>query len=377
MDISPIETLLFASADYQDRDEDRTGLALGSLGWMARLGRRDALAVMRRYVEVGWNWEWALGDLTWPTPVGLDGLDDVVSSRCDSIEELARAFPWRLDAVWAEWKRTKPRFAEAFALQREWRREQVERRRDLLDLSTEELLARREISALRHRTGTADKEVLHQAARGEVDQVRHDALKVLGWQRDINVFDAAEAEVRRNPDREWPPNAGSMALWSLMKVAPIARVRRWIGETGRPGELALHMVALWPTEGDAPLLRSALNDFADDDLLYSVCDAVDGLAKLRDRDAVPQFELIFADTTYSLLRHRAARALAATSTTFAEGLAIECLWDCEEQTRRVGCVTSSWTSSDARQRLTELAADRLQDRGIRSTATRRLRALTV
>jgi len=126
MDISPIETLLFASADYQDRDEDRTGLALGSLGWMARLGRRDALAVMRRYVEVGWNWEWALGDLTWPTPVGLDGLDDVVSSRCDSIEELARAFPWRLDAVWAEWKRTKPRFAEAFALQREWRREQVE-----------------------------------------------------------------------------------------------------------------------------------------------------------------------------------------------------------------------------------------------------------
>jgi len=137
------------------------------------------------------------------------------------------------------------------------------------------------------------------------------------------------------------------------------------------------MVALWPTEGDAPLLRSALNDFADDDLLYSVCDAVDGLAKLRDRDAVPQFELIFADTTYSLLRHRAARALAATSTTFAEGLAIECLWDCEEQTRRVGCVTSSWTSSDARQRLTELAADRLQDRGIRSTATRRLRALTV
>jgi len=377
LDISPIETLLFASADHQDRNEDRTGLALSTLGWMARLGRKDALAAVRRYVEVGWNWEWAIGDLAWPTPVGLDGLDEVVSSRCNSVEELARAFPWHLDAAWAEWKRTNPRIAEAFALQREWRREHEERQRALLELSTEELLVRREISALRHRTGTADKEILHQAARGDVAQVRHDALKVLGWQRDMNVFDAAEVELRRNPDADWPPNAGSMALWSLMKVAPIARVRRWLSESGRPGELALQMVALWPTEGDAPLLRSALDDFADDDRLYNVCDAVDGLAKLRDRDAVPQLELIFQETTYSLLRHRAARALAATSTTFAEGLAVECLWDCEEQTRSVGCATSSWTSSDARQRLGELAADRLQDRGIRSTAARRLRALTV
>jgi hypothetical protein len=377
LDISPIETLLFATTDHQDRDEDRTGLPLGTLGWMARLGRRDALVVVRRYIEVGWSWEWAIGDLAWPTPVGLDGLDEVVSSRCNSIEELARAFPWRLDAVWAEWKRINPRFAEAFALQREWRREQEERRRALRELSTEELLARREISVLRDRTSAADKQVLHEAARGDADQMRHDALKVLGWQRDMNVFDAAEAELRRNPDRDWPPNAGSMALWDLMKVAPIARVRGWLGENGRPGELALHMVALWPTEGDAPLLRSALDDFADDDLLYGVCDVVDGLAKLRDRDAVPQLELIFAETTYSYLRHRAARALAAISTTFAEGLALECLWDCEEQTRTVGCATSSWTSSEARQRLAELAADGLQARRIRSTAARRLRALTV
>ncbi len=207
--------------------------------------------------------------------------------------------------------------------------------------------------------------------------MRHDALKVLGWQHDMNVFDAAEAELRRNPDRDWPPNAGSMALWGLMKVAPIARVRGWVGEDGRPGELALHMVALWPTDGDAPLLRSALDDFADDDRLYGVCDAVDGLAKLRDRDAVPQLERIFAEATYSYLRHRAARALAATSTTFAEDLAVECLWDCEEQTRKVGCATSSWASSEARLRMGELAADRLQDRGVRSTAARRLRALKV
>jgi len=377
LDITPVEAFLFAPADHQDRDEDRTGLALGTLGWMARLGRRDALAILRRYIEVGWNWEWALSDLARPVPVGVEGLDEVVSSRCNSIEELARAFPFHLDTTWAEWKRTNPRFAEAHALKRRWIQEGDDRRRALSELPTEELLARREVSALRQRTGAHDKEVLHRAARGSAEQIRHDALKVLGWQRDVNVFDAAEAELRRLPDREWPPNAGWMALWNLMRVAPIARVRTWVGEPGRPGELALRMVALWPTQGDAPLLRAALEDYADEDLLYRVCDAVDGLAKLRDRDAAPQLERVFAGTTYSYLRHRAARALAVISTSFAEGLGVECMWDCEEQTRRVGCATASWTSSDVRHRLRELATDSLQGRGVRSTAARRVRALTV
>jgi hypothetical protein len=373
LDISPVEASLYTPAEEEDRD-DATVLALGTLAWMARLGRRDAVAVLRRYVETGRNWDDAIDFMSNPTPVGLDGLEQIVCSRATSVDELARAMPWRPELPWTGWAKTSPKIAQAFALQREWAAEQKERRRTLRELPTQELLARREVILLRERTAAADKLILHEATRRGSAQERRDALRVLGWQRDTDVFDAAESELR-NADDDF--NAGSFALFQLLRVAPIARIRGWIGEEGRQGQIALHMVGVWPTQDDGPLLRSVLDHLGDDDWLYRVGDAVDGLAKLREREAVPALEHVFAETTYSYLRHRVARALAATSNTFADGFAVECLWDCEPATRRVGCATSAWTSIEVRERLAELAADPLGDRRVRSTAARRLRALEI
>lgn len=372
LDISPVEGSLYSPAE-EDRD-DATVLALGTLAWMARLGRRDAVAALRRYIETGRNWDDAIDFMSDPTPVGLEGLEQIVCSRATSVDELARAMPWRPDAPWTAWAKTSPKIAQAFARKSEWAAEQKERKRSLRELPTQELLARREVTLLRERTAASDKLILHEATWRGSGEERRDALKVLGWQRDTEVFDAAEAELR-NADGDF--NAGWFALFQLLKVSPIARIRDWIGEKGRPGQIALHMVAMWPTPGDGPLLRSVLNHLGDDDWLYRVCDSVDGLARLREREAVPELERVFTETTYSYLRHRAARALAATSTTFADGFAVECLWDCEPATRRVGGATSTWTSIAVRERLAELAADRLEERRVRSTAARRLRALEI
>ncbi len=381
LDIGGIEPFLFAAPREDDPDPSDAELGLGALAWMGRLGRRDAVAMLQRYVESGTYWESAVGAMGYPTPIGLEGLDDAVASRGSSPDELARALPWHDAMPWSAWRKDNPKIAEAYAVRTEWRREQDERRRALRALSTQELLARREFSLLRERTTSPDKQILHDAARHSSDQLRGDAIKVLGWQRDISVFDAAEEELRRNPERDadedWPPNAGAIAIFQLLRVAPIARVRDWIGEGGRTGRVALHMIALWPMPGDAPLLRATIERPEDDEWLYPICDAVDGLATLADRESVPQLEHVFAATTYSYLRRRAARALAVTSPSFAEGLAVECLWDCERDTRMVGCAAASWTAPATRERLSELAMDPLQDRRVRITAGRRRRALQV
>jgi hypothetical protein len=135
------------------------------------------------------------------------------------------------------------------------------------------------------------------------------------------------------------------------------------------------MVALWPRDGDQPVLRSVLEHVDDEDWLYRVCDAVDGLAKIIDREAVPGLERVFREARYSYLRHRVAQALAVTSDRFAAGYAAECLWDCEEETRAVGCAAASWVSPTVRKRISEIARDRLEDRRLRMLAARRERPL--
>jgi len=342
---------------------------------MGRLGREDAVTVLRRYVEVGWNWEWAIEDMARRVPFGMDGLDKVVVARCPDLKDLARALPWRGGYPWNDWRLRNPRVQEAFALRAEWDRQNEQRSEDLSKLSTRELLERRQVTLLRKRTALADKEVLYEALRSDTDQIRRDAIKVLGWQRDPAVFDAAEAELRRSPKVDF--NAGWIALFQLIKLGPIERVRGWLSESGETGDFALHMVALWPRDGDQPLLRSVLEHVNEEDWLYRVCDAVDGLAKLADPDAAPNLEQVFREATYSYLRRRTARALAITSEPFTEGYAVECLWDCEEETRAVGCAAVSWSSSTVRDRIAEIADDKFEDRKVRVLAARRLRPLSL
>src|SRR5690606_16879753 len=63
---------------------------------------------------------------------------------------------------------------------------------------------------------------------------------------------------------------------------------------------------------------------------------VEGAGRLALTAAVPVLRHVYRETSSSLLRGHAARALAATDPSFPAGFAIECLWDCEEDTRATG-----------------------------------------
>jgi hypothetical protein len=377
LDLSPLEAFLLGPQPAEATVEDwRDVLALHTLSWMGRLGRDDAVALLRRYIEVGEDWDCALEAMTWPTVLNVEGLADMAAKRAASVDDLARALPFELDREpWVTWRRTNERIGEAATRSHLWYTQSERRRTELSRQSTEELLQHGKVSALRGRASESDRAVLLRAASGDDPKMRHDAIKELGWQRDPRVLDAAEAELRRFPDREWPPNAGAIAIFHLLKQGPLPRVRGWLGEPGRPGEVAMRAVAEWPEPGDETLLRSMTERFRDDDWLYRACDAVDALVQLGDSEATPLLETIFKETTYSYLRHRVARGLAVLSPTFARGLATECLWDCEDLTVAVGCTAVDLASKAARDRLTRLAADGLISRRIHVLAGRRLRPL--
>lgn len=377
LDLAPIETFLLGPRPTGHGEDDwRDVLALHTLGSMGRLGREDAVGLLRRYIELGEDWSTSLEALSWPTLLNVEGLDRIVAKRASSVDELARNLPFDPDREpWRTWRRTNERVAEAATRSHLWQTQRERHRAELADKALVDLLREREVSALRRRVDDADKAALLDAAVGDDAQLRHDAIEVLGWQRDPRVLDAAEAELRRFPDREWPPNAGWIAVFQLLKDGPIPRVRGWLGEAGRVGEIAEHAVAEWPESGDEALLRAMAERFRDEDGLYRACDGVEALTKLRDSESAALFETIFEETTYSYLRVRAARGLAVLSPSFAAELAIECLWDCEDETVAVGCASASLASDAVREQMSRIGSDPLADRRTRALAIRRLRPL--
>ncbi len=110
-ELDEIEAHLFAVEDVFDGEESRTGLALAVLGHLASYGRRDALALLRRYAATGANWAWALDELALrDDDAALRALAAPVLARfatdAEGEAELAAAVrdafeprPWRL---WAE-----------------------------------------------------------------------------------------------------------------------------------------------------------------------------------------------------------------------------------------------------------------------------------
>ncbi len=57
---------------------------------------------------------------------------------------------------------------------------------------------------------------------------------------------------------------------------------------------------------------------------------------------------------------------------FAAGYAFECLWDCEEETREIGCKGVLTQLPGAEERLRTLAEDPYESEAVRSAAQARL-----
>jgi hypothetical protein len=156
----------------------------------------------------------------------------------------------------------------------------------------------------------------------------------------------------------------------------VERARSWTTESNELAEVALHVLARHGAASDIPFLREQLAQGWAQGQMYQACDAVEGLGRLADVRSAEAIESIYLETTYSYLRRRAAKALAAVSPRFGVTLAIESLWDCEAETRAMGCVCATWSEVVVRDRIRELVVDAIEDDVVRTAGRARLNVLS-
>lgn len=353
VDISPIESHL-VDLDVEDGDPIAPGLPIDVLAVMARRGRADALAVLRRYVATGWQWATAIMAMKHFPADFTSGLDAVLVERFPRAEDLAEAVEditygslrWPLPV----WLSSNARISEARRL---LERQQAER---AAETSADDV--------------ALDAEGLRRALAPDAPgDSRAAALRALGRQGDPAVIEPAIDAIRSGtPGLDV---AGRAALFQLLRKKPLERARDWIGMDGHFGDIAIHMLEHWGTSADAPVLRDVVRRALDGgETNYNECAAVEGLVRLEDSGSLPLFERVYVETDYSYLRVRAARGLSKVSPTFSRDRAVECLWDCEPGTRMIGCATAEL--SLARMRIDEIAADEMEEDDVRASARSRL-----
>ncbi|WP_130798576.1 HEAT repeat domain-containing protein [Streptomyces otsuchiensis] len=383
-----------------DVPEDRTGLALSVLGHLVSYGDQEALGLLRRYAATGANWRWALDELAVrDDDSALRDLGPAILARFPHTDEGRAALgrtvrdayeprPWR---IWAE-DPDRPEQGERIAGAREdgdfgrWRRQLrspgprpgwgvaavLDWVRDGYD---EEPRIWREAPAARCLaavTTPEDRPVLLEAARTGGPAVRAAALRHLAEREETAALGLLEAAAD-DPEPELAASAVA-SFARMLGPGALSQARRWAERTDLLGSAASAVLARRGDSGDAPAVLAALRRTVrlrgtDAEELYPL---VEGAGRLTLRAAAPVLRHIYRETASSHLRGRTAVALEATDPFFAAGFAVECLWDCEEDTREVAARAA--TSGDARvaERLRRLATDPAERDGVQTAVRGRL-----
>ena len=114
-----------------------------------------------------------------------------------------------------------------------------------------------------------------------------------------------------------------------------------------------------------------MTTFADLGLSASTLEA---LGRCGVHGPFEELQRAYEEMPYSYGRRYLVAALAASDPTFDGDVAVECLWDCEAETRRLAATQVDRRVRLASQRLEELGADEAQAASVRAAAVERLRA---
>ncbi|ACY98428.1 MULTISPECIES: hypothetical protein [Thermomonospora] len=335
-------------------DEWRGRLALEVLTELVRLSRREAAAALRTCAEEGELWFEAvdaligLGD-----PALAEGLDELVVSRCDEPD-----LDWLItdpdNPVLQQWARRRPQIAAA-----------LRRRREGTAGAGKARPAWEEDGG--DRTARSDSELLDLARRRDDDGAVA-AIFELGRRRTPALLDLAEELLPQRHGR-WE-GALCRALREYGSQA-LPRARAWARAHTGCAEIALCILAQHGTRQDIPILMAELEAAVARRSWGAAAGPVEGLGRLRAGEAVPLLKRIWTESAYSYLRPRVLVALTRTAPHTAESYAVEALWDCEDDTRRVAASAAPFTD-ETRLRLHRLRSDPAEDRQVRAAAAERL-----
>jgi hypothetical protein len=315
-------------------------LATGVFERLARRGIAGSVTELRHYLRSGRDLDQALEHLIpfagHPEAHGL--LDDVLDVADDA--QLTCALGWGHDLSappWPQWRLASPRIARVVRAV-----ERLPRGVSTPDRRRERESAERDC-VLRAAMGAQ----LISAPAKSMDQPEWEAV-LLAIATDL--LEDFPLPVRRATRR-------CLARLNSPRARAWARANAALDSGTGPTAIAM-ITDLAETADTARLFELLVDAFErGNDYIYAQCDLVDGLARLGHVGGIGTIEEIFEGTVYSRLRTRCADALARLSPDFAEHQAIECLYDCESETRAIAIAHASIRIPEVRERIRGIAED--------------------
>ncbi len=220
--------------------------------------------------------------------------------------------------------------------------------------------------------------LLRQLATGESLQMIL-ALRGLGKLGTPGAFDGVKGFIEENENLNWKvAGEARSAIEKMPGSLTLEIARRWFQ---RPEhhlrKAAGRILDQHAMREDVPLLLEALRTpealRGEDPRLSGVLAA---LARFEGYGRIPELERLFCQIENSFWRYYAAKAMAVTAPVeFASEYAFECLWDCDDGTRALGCEWVSFSTPGALERLQELAADTSEYDDVQEAARKRLKEI--
>lgn len=196
------------------------------------------------------------------------------------------------------------------------------------------------------------------------------AMEAIGGRGDTDAIPTVTALLATDPIGI-ARSASIRYLKALPSSATLPLAREWARLPGGRGDVAQMLLSDHAEAEDIPLVLDLLHAATHN---YAICSLVDALARVPSLGPHPELQAIFTEINYSYGRRRAAIALAATDPEFAQTFAFECLWDCESETRAIGCEAVPLDDRSI-PRLRAIADDPVENATTRTAATLRLRTL--
>ncbi|HEY6908843.1 MAG TPA: hypothetical protein VI356_05720 [Myxococcales bacterium] len=377
--------------DDVDRDGYESRLTVETVHALSSLGSGEALRIQRDYVAYGAHWDTALhglvalADVSEPPliPGAQQALDDtlpLVRGRFPDRETLVSALDreWPDYEPWREWAQRDREVAAALAEAESNYLRRQKPRATVSQLTTREILLRPDVRSFRRelagRNGSEDVALLLVTAQSGSGDAQAAALIALGEQNDKRALEPALSllpTVPPPPTSSWLRYAILCALSGLPADPGLAYARKWYQTDNfvlrRSAEKIFARDAVIE---DAALLREGTRLAIEEGDDYRVCSAMEALARLPQLGPYPEVKQVFDEHRYSRARADAAVALAATDPAFPRDRAFECLWDCDDSARATGCAHVDLALPGARERLTALASDPLEEDDVRKAAGR-------
>ncbi len=388
MDLTPLQEHLKQNDDT-DQFTDDTGLTVTTLGKLAARGNPDAVRILRDYVTYGNWWDWAVDELYEAgKPEYLEDIADIVCRRFPQDADLRQAVGgWysSRDEPWKTLSSANARLARALAEAETAGAEDKPQRApspNYTALSVEELLSLCEQQNYRKLSNVVTQKVTHkdeallaEHLASESQYSRALALDGLGKLGTPGAFGAVKSFIESDPEAK-----GFVAgrAWRAIAAMPsdlcLDLGRQWfqsdLWQLGRAGEQVLKNHA---TMQDVPLLRETVAVALDAGYMYRLSSALEALARFPGLGPLSEVERVFTDVQYFYARTRAAEAMLVTAPeAFLQDYAFECMWDCDSETRAIGCRSADLGVPATVERLKELSEDGFEEEWVREAARTRI-----